>query len=1095
MKKFLPSLSRITLYSLKHHFRWFSSLIIILLSVTTLIAQERIVSGKVYDQAEKITLPGVNVVLKGTSQGTVTDFDGNYSITVTGDTSVLVFNYIGYKDLEYRVGNKAAINVFMEADVVGLDEVVVIGYGTQKKMLVTGAISKVEAENIERIAPVRAEQALLGQTPGVTVFKSSGSPGAPLNIRVRGTSSNSVSEPLYVVDGVRTSSIDYLDPNDIESIEVLKDAASAAIYGAEGGNGVVMVTTKKGKAGKGMINYDFYYGLQDAPGLGTQMNAQQYSTYMREGIAWETEWAIRKQGFDDEVLIDFLVNNAIQNSGIPDPDTLGTGTDWLGEISGQAPIMRHYISFLGGNEKADFAASFSYLDQDGVIGGDKSNFKRYTARVNAKVEVLKWADIGANIYYAHTDRNTLPENNEYGGLITNAMYLDPTTPNYYATVEDIPSDILLRMTDSDNFGSLEALEASTAMQDGNGYFGVSTLVNNEMRNPLAQIHNSHNLTVTDRINGNAFLNLKFLDNRLNLRTMFGIDMTYSTFKTWSPVMFWHKQSFDGISQVSKSIGRTFPWQWENFISWEDRVGDGHSYSVLAGMTVLERNQSYLRGNGQFMQQESDNFAHIDATLSDTVFDASGSALSEERLLSYFARATYNYKERYLIHLTFRADGSSKFAPNNKWGYFPSASVGWVTSNESFWGLEWFTYLKVRGSWGRNGNLSSLTNFMYVSTVSNVVYATGSTQVGPLFMLDASGNIVNGAEPVALSNPDLVWETVEQLDIGVDMQFLNGKIFSYFDWYDKRTVDLLARGGVPEYVGNQSPWTNAGEIQNTGVEMAVGYRDRFGKFGMNLSLNATYNKNEVLSYDFPTETANYNGTPINRFESGFPAYYIWGLKTDGVFQTIEDVENYTNADGELIQPFAVPGDLRFQDLNEDGIISADDKTYLGSPWPEWILGFNFYFDFYGFDLSGLLIASIGNEVFNGLARVDMPTSNLPEYFYTDRWTPGSGNNDMFKATFNNTDNFQASDFFVEDASYLRMNNLQLGYTLPQKVYDKTAIRRLRFYVSALNLFTVTNYRGSDPAVGNTVPAGEYSYGIDRGMYPYSRTIMFGLNLGF
>jgi TonB-dependent starch-binding outer membrane protein SusC len=1045
-----------------------------------LYGQERTVTGVVTDANTNEPLPGVSIVLKGTVKGVTTDLDGNYTINVEKGQE-LTFSYMGYLNETVTIDEQSIVNISLIVDMQNLDEVIVIGYGTQKKSLVTGAISKVDGDDLNQ-NQARVEQSLQGKTAGVNIMQESGAPGALLSVRIRGTSTNGNANPLFIVDGMRTTGIEYLNANDIESVEILKDAASAAIYGAEAANGVILITTKGGsQKGQSVINYNFSYGIQQPGKIAEVMDAQQYATYYREGL--RNEILSNYEGID---IPDALMTRALDNAYSFNPDTMGAGTDWLGEIFQTAPMTEHNLSFSGGNETTSVFASGSFFNQDGIVGGSKSNFKRYTARLNVDHKAKDWASIGTNISYTHFERTEIDENNEFGGVISNAMNLDPLTPVYYSDTSMFPEKYKQQIYD--NFDDID--NSSLKAPGDLGYYGMSTYVQNETANPRAQLDNKHDVWTTDKLLGGANLRIMPIEG-LTVKSDYSIDLSIGNSMKWKPEYYYHSVNYSYLSTTQHEVYQWFTWQWENTATYTKQFGD-HNFMFLGGMTLRDYNFQYLSGKGEGLQEETWNFAVLDAVLSDsTKAAASGRRDEDNRLMSYFGRVQYNYQEKYMVDLVLRSDASSKLSKENRTQYFPSVSVGWVLSNESFWNVPVVNFVKLRASWGQNGSIQTLDNFQYVSLIksdaASSYYISGGTKV-------------TGSEPEALSNADLVWETSQQTDIGLDLQFLRNKLSFTADYYNKKTIDLITEGTVPEYVGNVKPKENAGDVTNTGVEMEISYRNVAGDFSYNIGLNAAYNKNEVTTLATPLIGQNLGTTgAVTRSEEGEPIWFFYGYETDGIFDSFDDVRAYTNEAGELIQPAAIPGDVRFKDLNNDGVIDELDKTNIGSPHPDWIFGFNLDFSYKNIDLSIFFNGTLGNEIYYGAYRTDLTGNNKPLYFYENAWTLDNPTSDKFPryTVTDNNGNFSHSDLFVFDGSYLRMQNLELGYTLPSKITDKAKINSLRFYVSARNLFVITTYPGSDPEIGNSADTDDdktmKSIGVDRGLFPKSKVFTFGLNL--
>ncbi len=1050
-------------------------LVIALFLYSLSFGQEKTITGTVTDSVSNSPLPGVNIFIEGTTIGTTSDMNGKYQLVVPEEYNNVVFSFVGYEQKTVAIGDRTEINVSLKPSVSELDEVVVIGYGTQKKSLVTGSISKVGTEDITQDQS-RIEKSIQGKSAGVNIMQESGSPGGGMTIRIRGTGSNINSEPLFIVDGMRTDGMEYLNPADIESVEVLKDAASAAIYGAEGANGVVLITTKSAEAGESKINYSYSNGWQDATNYVEVMNAKQYASYFREGRSYEI--ITRGRGTQEDL------PDVLDNSYPFNPDTLGRGTDWMNEIFQSAPVQQHHLSIQGGSEKTKVFASASYYDQDGIVGGSKANFNRATARINVDHDAKEWLKIGSKISYTNLNRKQIAENNEFGGVISNAMAIDPLTSVYVNELDDLPDKYLPQI--KDNFENPD--NSSLKAPGGRGYFGMSPYVQNEIVNPVAQMHNDHGRWSQDKLTAGFYTNIKPIEG-FNVRSSYDIDLSYGNNLYWTPRYYYHSVNYNYRNSTGQSTDKWFTWQLENVANYTKDFGN-HSFDVMAGMTAREYNHFNLNGYGEVLQEESWDFAVLDAVLSDTTRAAAGGYRDENRLFSYFGRVQYDFQEKYMLNATFRADGSSKLSEGNKFRYFPSVSLGWVVTNEDFQLPEVINFLKLRGSWGRNGSIRSLGNFDYVSTIKSDAessyYLSGGTKL-------------TGAEPVRLANPNLVWETSEQIDVGFDLYLFNSQVTLSADYYQKTTIDLITTGPVPLYVGNDQPLVNAGDVVNSGVELELGLKKKLGDFSYDIKAQASYLKNEVTYIGNKASVllgANLGTTgAITRAEEGKPMWYFYGYEDDGIFKSWGEIQSYTNEEGKLIQPLAIPGDIKFKDIDGDGRITEADKTMIGNPHPKYTFGLSSTFKYKGFDLNMFFNARAGVDVYFGAYRTDLNMNNKPEFFYEEAWTPRNNTADFPRLTVDDANrNFTHNSMFVFDGSFVRLQSAELGYTLPDKLTDKVKIEQLRVYISGQNLFLLTKYPG-DPEVGNTGGYGGSSIGVDRGLYPRSRILSIGANVNF
>lgn len=1011
-------------------------------TVQSVQQQGRKITGQVVDDKTGDPLIGVNVKVKGTTMGTITDLDGRFTLTVTTKNPVIIVSYIGYSQQELTAsGNQ--LNIKLKEDAMALDEVVVVGYGVQKKSLVTGAIASVKGSELEMTGIMRADDALQGKTPGVQIISNSGQPGTSTSIRIRGVGTNGTAQPIYIVDGMAVGDIEYLNPADIESIEVLKDAASSAIYGARGGNGVILVTTKKGSEGKTSVTANFSYGIQNLARKVDVLNAKEYC---------------------------ILQNEAARNGGQPLPFTeeqiagYNKGTDWQEAVLYRnAPTMQAQVSLSGGDKKGSFLTSASYFNQDGILAKGKSNFKRITVNLNSERRFFDdHLKVGENVSLSKVERQSVTQNSLTAGPLVSALNMDPLTPVY----------------DSKNEDPLY------------GGFGSSKYVSQEIVNPVARIHYSYGNSNYFKLIGSAFAEINFLKD-FKYRFSIGTERTWNVSYGYTPLYRLNSTTGNTTANgASQSMENTWSMSYENVLNWGHTYGV-HTVSALIGTSYIDRSATFMSGNRNDLIIDDPEYAYLSMATAATA-GVSGGMRNPSRLLSYFGRANYSYDDRYMMTFTLRRDGSSRFGPNNRFGTFPSVSVGWNLMNERFMSrFNWLNALKLRASWGRNGN-ENIGDFQYMSTISTygLGYAFGS-------QLDGQA-ISTGAAPTKVLSPDLKWETIEQTNIGVDATFFNCLTVN-LDYYRKNTKDLLLTSPTPLFLGNTFPTMNAGSVRNEGFEAFVSYKKRINKLNMTVSANMAYNKNEVTYVG--TYTGFVAGTTVQgmsgavtRMEKGYPMAYFWGYKTMGIFQNQEEVNSYIhiNEDGtkQLIQPDAKPGDFRFQDTNNDGVIDDNDRQNLGNPYPDVTYGFNLNLEYRGFDLTINTSGTIGNKVFSVLRRMDLPMSNYQSWAL-GRWHGEGTSNSIPRVTTNDTNQSwsKPSDFHVKDGSYFRVRNIMLGYTT--KLLKNYYIESLRVYASVNNLFTFTKYEGYDPEIGG----GVMSTGVDSGVYPHPRTVSFGINVTF
>ena len=1008
-------------------------------------AQKNEVSGTITDGETGEAIIGATILVKNTSDGTISDFDGTYKLLVKQLTDTLVISYIGYKTIETPINGRTVIDEVLNVDNNVLDEVVVVGYGRQKKKVVTGAVARISSKEITETPVLRTEQALQGRTAGVQVTNQSGQPGDEPTVRVRGVGTTGNAKPLYIVDGLAVSGIDYLNPGDIETIDVLKDAASAAIYGARAANGVILITTKSGRDGKIEVSYNSYYGVQNATNPLKMLNSDEYRMLMNEGA---------------------------RNAGLTEPfDLLEIAqhdTDWQDALfTKNAPIQNHQLSIIGGNEKSTFASTLSYFSQEGIIGGSKSQFDRYTARINSSHKVGKAFRFGNNLAYTHLIKRGIGSNQSFNGAYSSALNLDPLTP-VYETDENVLDQY--------------PYSVEPVVQDGDGgFYGISNYVGAEIVNPLALLEIDNDETRKDQLVGNIYGELEVIEN-LKFRTSVGIDLAYLLNDGYKPLFFLNgAQLNDNKTSVNKRIERFFTWQWENTLSYTKEIGD-HTVSGLAGITASEYNYEDIEGfNTNVPLTDPDN-VYLDLA-TDTLWTSSGSAI-HSALYSLFGRINYSFKDKYSVTAIMRRDGSSKFGANKRFGIFPSIGFAWVASDEKFMqNLGPVNYLKFRASWGINGN-QEIGEYQFVSTIDRTR--------GYIF---GDGRAV-GASPLFIENADIRWEQSEQLNFGVDFGLFDNKLQATLEYYIKSTNGLLEKIPIPGHVGNDGPISNVGSVQNKGIEWSINWRTVAGDLKYFVGVNGAYNDNKMTHIGNTEKVINgaswaLAGT-VTRAEEGLPIAFFWGLKTDGIFQNQSEIFQHINLEGGLLQPNAVPGDVRFVDNNRDGIIDEEDRVKIGDPTPDITLGVNGSIAYKDFDISIFLQGTFGNDIFNGTQRQDLRFTNRTAASL-DRWTGEGTSNEVPRYTWIDiNNNSRVSDLYIEDGSYLRIKNLQIGYALPTRLLDRVGIKRWRIYASVENLITFTGYTGVDPEIGTFE---SFDIGIDRAIYPQARTIRFGTSVTF
>jgi len=1015
---------------------------------------KKTVSGTVLSSEDNFALPGSSIIEKGSNNGTSTDFDGNFTLTVSENATTLIVSYVGFITQEVTI-TSSPLTIIMQIDNTTLDEVVVVGYGTQKKSVVTGAISSVKSKDIENIPNGRVEQALQGRVSGLTIAANAGQPGSASTIRIRGitTFTEAGNDPLWVVDGVIVDNggIGYVNQSDIESIEVLKDAASLAIYGARAAGGVILVTTKKGKSGKLSVNYNGYAGISSPARKLKLLNATQYATLMNE----------QSVNGGGEILY-------------ANPTSFGKGTDWQDAIfTNSAQRYSHELSISGGNDVSNFYASVGIQDQEGIVTPEISSFNKKSLRLNSSHKLSRFISIGQTLGYTHQKTLDIGNTNaEQGGPLSSALHLDPITP----LVETDPTK-----------ASGIPYAGNDVMLDANGNpYGISTLVQNNMTNPLAYIKTRlGNYNWSDDFVGNANIEISPIEG-LKIRSTLGAKLSYWGFEGFTPVYYLNSNNINDENTITRTTNKNFGWNVENTISYTKQIKD-HNFTLLlgqgayvdndaSGSTVTYRGlptSDYRLASFGYEVAESNKF---------------GSAYTNDlhKLTSLFSRLNYNYKEKYLVTGVIRRDGSSKFGSNNKYGVFPSFSAGWVISEENFWKSNPFVNtIKIRGGYGVTGN-DAIGDFGYLALVSG----------GRNYPLGSEGTIQIGTSPDAPSNPDLKWEETIQTNIGIDARIFN-TVNLTAEIYKKKTTGILQYVEIPGFIGaTGSPLGNIADMENRGIELELGYNESFGKLNVKFSGNVSYLKNEVTylgqGKTFITGGVGFQsmGT-LTRTEVGIARNTFYGFKTNGIFQNQAEIDSYTNSAGVVIQPDAKPGDFKWVDTDGNGIIEDLDKQYLGSPIPKYTFGFNINLDYKGFDLNMAFQGVAGNKIFQGLRRIDLGAAPNYQTKALARWTGEGTSNSYPRLTTADTNlNFtRFSDFYLEDGDYLRLKVIQLGYTLPSDIVGKIGAQKLRLYVTGENLLTFTKYTGFDPEIGGS------TFGIDRGYYPQAQSFMLGANIQF
>jgi TonB-linked SusC/RagA family outer membrane protein len=992
------------------------------------------VSGTVLDAVTGSALPGVNVSVKNQNQSTSSDFDGNFKLIKVPVGSTLVFTYIGYKTTEIKVDKSESLVVKLTEEANKLDEIVVIGYGSKKKKDVTGAVAVVSAKTIDELKPFKVEQALQGTVSGVNITQQSGAPGAGLDIRIRGISTNGNNAPLAIIDGYQ-GDLSLLNPDDIESITVLKDA-QAAIYGTIGANGVLLITTKSGKKNsKTKVTFNTYTGMQETTRKLPVLNATEYALLLNESYA-----------------------NGGQAIPFPNVSGLGQGTDWQDQVFDRAPVLSTDFSISGGSDKITYNFSASDLYQEGIVGSGKSDFKRNTARLGLKADLSDKFKLETNVIYTYIDRDALNENG-LGSVLFNALNT-PATLSVY-----------------DTNGNYTLVPSTPG-------FGI------EVINPLAQVDNTFNDYKLKKLNGTFGLTYDVTSN-LKLTGRIGFNSANSRGKSFAKQVSYGGKVFDVTrSSVSQNAIEDNNYSFDFFAEYGFKLLENHNFKTTLGTTVYKEYGNGLFATGYDVPNNSWHNADISLAIGTSPNGGRdvGSYAYDERRLSYFGRLEYDYAQKYLLSFAVRRDASTKFGPDNRVGIFPSLTAGWKISDEKFFPkTNSFNFLKLRASYGILGN-DQIRNNGYVGSLSGE-----GTYV-------FNGNLVNGVAVGVLPNPKLQWEEAKKFDVGLDAGFLGNKIETVIDYFID-TRDNLLIGNIPVsgitgvYApGSGSPTINAGSVRNSGFEFAINYKESLSdNFKIGLGYNITTIKNEVLSVNNSTGFLEGGAFGVGqlapvRMEAGQPIGYFYGYQTDGIFQNQAEVDAHPSQ--LALGADASPGDLRFKDINNDGVINANDRTNIGDPIPDVTMGFNIKLDYKNFDFIAYSFASLGNDMVRNYERALSDVNRLN--YVLGRWTGEGTSNSIPRVTTAATANNVFSDYFVEDASFFRIQNIQLGYTLKQSLSDKLGINKLRVYTSVNNLCTFTKYRGYDPSASNGSPIGG---GIDYGFYPTPRTFILGLNVNF
>ena len=994
-------------------------------------AQNRNISGKIVDTTGQPVIGAAVTVVGNSSIGAATDMDGNFTLSVPAGSSISVES-IGYKGQTFVVGNQSVFNVTLEDDTEMLEETVVIGYGVQRKSDITGAIASVKESDLENRTATDVAQALQGKAAGVQIVNASGAPGSASSIQIRGYSSNSRTTPLMIVDGLKVNDISYLDPESIASIEILKDAASAAIYGVEAGNGVVLVTTKSGQKGTGRVFYNFQHTIQNVAHLPEMMNAKEYMDYM------VLAGASTADGFDY------------------DGKTDTRWTDYMLETGHQ---QRHTIGFEGGNDRAKFYTSLAYTNNNGIVKGDKDIFRRIVGQINAEYKIKDWLTVGVNTTIDRSVRRAVSESSSISESVMGAMFVhDPTTPYIYddnaipARVKSMINDKLPRDPDGHIYGISAFNETSY------------------MWHPQAILDRQDTETQSFRVRGTAYANLTPIKG-LVITSRFGFQGGYSHTNTYNHEVYISSKTNQAMS-ISGSTNDRLYYQWENFANYTKAFGR-HEITAMAGMSYQQTNTDNLRANAYVLSSDDPNFRYLNNAVNNANMSVGGQPEVRANM-SYFGRIGYSYDNRYFIQANFRADAydSSKLDKTHRWGYFPSVSAGWTVSNEAFMqGVKSalsLDFLKLRASWGVNGNVNALGEYQYASSLES------SSNYG----YNMDGTFLVGVRPSkVLPNPNIKWETSRQVDVGLDLRMFKNRLTFSVDWYNKNTHDLLTSTTAPANTGAETVYVNAGLVNNHGTEFELGWKDTVGDFSYSISGNLSTVHNKVVegtSKDRVPGQKIWSSYDVTYFEEGYPLWYLRTFMVDHIDQAT--------------------GAAVYKDFNNDGVITPDDRDFAGSGIPDFTYGLTLNFAWKGLDLLVLGAGSQGAELLYAVTRADALQQNTLRAFYADAWKNPSSTGYKYPKPDSSDKFYRTSNLRVYDASFFKIKQIQLGYTLPRNLTKKIAISSLRAYVSLDDWFTFTKYPGLDPETSHAGSSAS-GLGIDYGSYPISKKLVFGVNVSF
>ena len=1051
----------------------FLMMVMCLMGGLNALAQTLVVKGTITDASNGDPVPFATVVVDGTSVWATTQSDGTYEID-SPVNGVLTVSILGYAETKVNVDGRKEVNIQLAPEFDALSESVVIGYGVQQKKLVTGSTVQVKGDDLTRLSTNSALGALQSQSPGVQITQNSGQPGQGFKVNIRGIGTIGDSSPLYVIDGVAGGDINALNPADIESIDVLKDAASAAIYGARAANGVVLVTTRSGKEGRAIVSYDGYVGAQYIANMPKILDAKQYMEI--QDLARKNEGA---DPYDWAGLLPADLYKKIQSGE-------WKGTNWVKEMYNKGALTQnHSVNVVGGSADSKYSIGFSYTGQDGILGYNKiepmnAEYKRYTFRVNSDHVVIKRngldiLKVGETLNYSYGTNNGIAEGDIYWNSLHNAIVANPLLPVYKY----------------DEKGNIAGFY-DTAARNADGW-----TFDTAAKNPIGMDYftsRGRNASKSYSLQASAYAELQPIKN-LRFKTQFGYRMSGSTYRSYTMVYDLDSKNFENMDEVSQSMSLGHRLTWENTASYHFDIKNDHVFDIVVGQSIEKWGMGEELEGGAFNSIFLNDFdrAYLSNTKPTALnqIEVGGEPWGKGALASFFGRVNYSMKDTYLFSATLRADGSSNFARGNRWGIFPSVSAGWILTNEKWMedAGNWLDFLKLRASWGQNGN-ASISNFQYLTGIELDEDAS--------YYFANKGVASTGAVPGTLANPNVSWETSEQTNIGIDARFLNSALGLTIDGYIKNTKDWLVRAPIAGVYGFGAPYVNGGDVRNSGIEIAIDYGKYTGEFNYGVKLNGSFNKNVV------TRIANAEGIihgeddvlsegtgEMYRVQEGYPIGYFYGLKTEGVFQ------NQAQIDATKVKlEDSKPGDLIFVDANGDGKIDVDtDRTMIGNPHPDFTAGLNIWLSYKGFDFNLTGYGAFGQEIAKSYRSfADSPRENYTTDIY-EFWT-GEGTSNRYPrltTAVGDRNRNNISDIYIEDGSYFKISNVTVGYDF-SRLFKKSFLSKARLYFTAQNLFTITGYSGMDPEIGYGFDE-DWVSGIDLGYYPSARTFLVGVNISF